>query len=100
MDQVSEPSATRSSRLVADGPPLWTVALAFIGVIVTAMSDIGPAGGMLVVAVGLIATVVLEFRAWSAGTPGDREAATDSFASLPSRLQQAQARRIERHRWR
>ncbi|MFZ1430177.1 MAG: hypothetical protein WAS21_25815 [Geminicoccaceae bacterium] len=100
MDQVSEPSSTRSRRWVTDGPPLWTVALTFIGVILVAMSDIGPAGGMLVVAVGLIITVALEFRAWSAGTPGDRETAAASFASLPARLQQAQARRIERNRWR
>lgn len=100
MDGVSQPSSTRSSRAVADGPPLWTVALAFIGVILVTMSDIGPAGGMLVVAVGLIVTVTLELRAWSAGTPGDREAAAVSFDSLPARLQQAQARRIERNRWR
>ena len=75
----------------------WPVALAFIGVILVTMSDIGPAGGMLVVAVGLIATVTLELRAWSAGTPGDREAAAVSFDSLPARLQQAQPQQPPNH---
>ena len=55
---------------------------------------------MATLAIGMIATMALDFREWRAMTRRERRTAEATFASLPTRLAQARARQMERDRWR
>ncbi len=90
--------ATRS--FVVDGPPFVAVAGVAVLIATIWLGSEQPALGMAALAIGVIATLALDFREWFASTGADRRAAEATFTSLPARLKQARARQLEQDRWR
>lgn len=93
-------AAKPSRSLAIDGPPFVMVAVVFVLLVTFWLGRGQPVLGMAVLAIGMTATVALDFREWCALPRGDRRAAESTFTSLSSRLEQARARQIERDRWR
>lgn len=101
MDTVSPPTPAATSRgFVADGPPFLAVALVFVALLAVRQGAGDPASGLALLALGLLAALALELRAWARATRADRRAAEATLAALPARLARARAARIERGRWR
>lgn len=100
MDQLAETTAPRPRSFVIDGPPFPIVAMLFTAIVAVAVGMARPAAGMAILALGLVATVVLDFRVWYAAMRPERAEVEASFASLPDRLRAAKARQVERDRWR
>jgi hypothetical protein len=100
MDDLRAQVEPLSRSLVVDGPPFVAVALVFVLLVALWWGAGRPVAGLAALAVGLVATVALDFREWLGLTRDDRRAADATAASLPARLEEARASQVERDRWR
>lgn len=93
-------SKERAWSFVKDGPPLAVVAPLF-GALLAIWLPLHwlMVGGTVVLGVACL-LVLLQVRTWPWLPGADRQKALTSLASLDNRCRAAQARRIERNRWR
>lgn len=95
---VSDVARRRS--FVSDGPPLLVVALIFASLLSLWLAPGSPALLAVLLGTALVVAVALEYRRWGLNLILDDDAVATDVVSLRRRLDAAQARRIERNRWR